>query len=291
MREHWLDPNTLPFGIEGEIGQIAEAALECPGVYYVATKANNSLFSEEYYIVTPEADMISDRARQYGTTIDSEPDLRLYRLDEPGKGRRIIDYEVNRYRVKNKLSLPPQTSLYEIALYAMEDNPEYFGEYPVPIDTPWGRITRHKKVGNGVYWLETERSAETLAVSYPYTLEFSDSVMRTARFTAVDSKRGIDNTLGYTFFTKPDICLAVFELMATRPEWRKRVDEAALMNAIWTYHPEYAASHNLLEQSGLNDYFSMLMAAFDMDVEPKCSPDRLIKLFPDIGEDFLLFDT
>jgi len=114
MENQWIAPGDLPFHLEEYIGEIETATIECPGVYYIAVQPESGPFATEYYIVTPEANMISDRAKQYGQMVGNGSGLRLYRMDEPEKGRYIIDYEINRYRVKNGLPLPPQTSLRDI---------------------------------------------------------------------------------------------------------------------------------------------------------------------------------
>lgn len=275
--------------LEHELGAIKTNEEKCPGVYHISTLTGSDCLGTEFYVVTPDAYMISSTARAYGRIVGNNSGLLLYSLDLPAGGRRIIDYEINRYRVKCGLPLPEGMTLYDIALYAMKDNPEYFGEYPVPLLTPWGRTTRHKRVGNGIYYLETDHAADTLAVCYPYTLGFSSAVMRCARYTDYDKKQGIDNTLGYTFFAREDICLPVFELMSTHSECREKVDEAALMNAIWLHHPEYAINLNLWEQTGLRDYLNHLTADVKAEAEPGSAQDHLIRLSSEAGVNFLKF--
>ena len=66
-----------------------------------------------------------------------------------------------------------------------------------------------------------------------------------------------------------------------------RVDLPALMNAILEYRPEYAVSHNLYEQSGLNDAMAMLLRAMGVEAELKSSEERMIALTPGAGTDYL----
>lgn len=277
--------------LQKELGEITAFEEKCPGVYHISTLIGSDHLGTEFYVVTPDAHMISTAARAYGHTVGHDSGLLLYSLDVPAGGRRIIDYELNRYRVKCGLPLLEGVTLRDIALYAMKDNPEYFGEYPVPIFTPWGHTTRHRRVGNGLYYLETDRADETLAVCYPYTLGFSSAVMRCARYTDYDKKQGIDNTLGYTFFVREDICLPIFELMSAHPEWREKVDEAALMNAIWLHHPEYAINLNLWEQTGLRDYLNHLTVDAKAEAEPGSAQDHMLRLSSEAGVHFLKFSN
>ncbi len=70
----------------------------------------------------------------------------------------------------------------------------------------------------------------------------------------------------------------------------KLVDIPALMNVIWKRAPEYALINNVREQAGLNDFISGLFHGFGVEVEPHCSIDHMFSVFPDAGEDFLLFE-
>lgn len=82
-------------------------------------------------------------------------------------GHRIVRYELYKYRLQHGLPLPEQSALRDTAVYGMELHPEYFGPYPVPLHTPRGNTVRHKRLLNGVYWIETDQCRELLAVCYP----------------------------------------------------------------------------------------------------------------------------
>jgi len=61
-----------------------------------------------------------------------------------------------------------------------------------------------------------------------------------------DRVRGIDNTLGYLFFTKQDSAIALYELSLVHQEIKTNgaVQMPALMNAICEFDPAYTAMHN-----------------------------------------------
>ena len=69
---------------------------------------------------------------------------------------------------------------------------------------------------------------------------------------------------------------------------RKKIS-FALMNAIYQHHPEYAALHNLTEQTGLNASAELLLQMMEVDIEPSSSPERLISLSSQAGTDFIVF--
>ena len=68
-------------------------------------------------------------------------------------------YEILKYKTMHNHPLPEGESLQDTALYGMELCPDYFGTYPVPPQTPWGRTLRHRPLDNGIYWMETDVSA------------------------------------------------------------------------------------------------------------------------------------
>ncbi len=60
-----------------------------------------------------------------------------------------------------------------------------------------------------------------------------------------------------------------------------------MMNAIWTHHPSYAASHNIREQAGLNDGLALLALSLGLDVELQGSTENVISIFEGEGTDYL----
>lgn len=161
-----ISPAGLPFDLTAELGEVVAAELKSPGVYYIQTKKEGKIPDyPELYVVTADAPAISEKARSYGQEFPGHPDLRVYDIEKPGSGRYIIDFEVRRYRIKCHLpEVENEDSLYIAALYGAEEHPDYFGAFPVPIFTPRGLTARHKTLLNGVYWLETDRCEEMLAI-------------------------------------------------------------------------------------------------------------------------------
>ncbi len=241
----------LPFDLTAELGEVTEAEVKSPGVYYIAAKKNGGIPKRaEAYVVTADAPSISEKARTYGRELPGHPGLRVYDLDRPGSGRYIIDFEIRRYEIKRHLlrdEWEDGESLYLYALYGAEEHPDYFGSYPVPIFTPRGRTIRHKAVMNGVYWLETERCEEMLAVCYPIRqADISVPEQGLGETPAYDRMTGMDDTLGYMFFSKRDSCIALYELSLAHSEIKTGgvVNMPALCNAICALYPEYTAMHN-----------------------------------------------
>lgn len=241
-----ISPDKLPFDLTAELGEITEAEVKSPGVYYLALKDGER--HSEVYVVTKDAPAISKKARSYGRRFSDHPDLRIYDLQQAGSGRYVIDFEVLRYRMKRHLpETETEDSLQTAALYGAEEHPDYFGNFPVPFFTPRGCTVRHRAIMNGVYWLETDRCEEMLAVCYPiWQADISVPEQNLGEQLAYDQMRGIDNTLGYLFFPKQCSPIPLYELSLLHPEVVEdgAVDMAALQNAICEFYPEYTAICN-----------------------------------------------
>lgn len=281
-----IEPDMLPFDLEEQLGRIMTAEEIYPSVYHLCVQREGSILLQDYYVVT-DTSAIFVKVKKYGEKI---PGLRLYSLGEDDSGWRIIDYEIGKYRVKNNIPIPGGETLHSLALFAAEHHPEYFGQYPVPIYTPKGVTLRHRLLENGVYWLETDRGEELLAVCYPiWNGEFSHITQEIGEMTPYDRAYGIDKTMGYLFFSKQSSCVALFELMETRKQWEGTlIDRPALMNAIWEYLPRYALIKNGQEQMGINNLLALLMTEFHIDdIEPQIAYSRMICMYPGKGTDFL----
>ena len=286
------DPNELPFNVSDDLGTIIESEWQCPGVWYVANEGNGR-FAGEFYIVESNTPCISDAAKLAGAYLENHPDLLLYSLDDPEGGRGIIRYEIARYRKLHDLPMPDSESLLTAAVYAMENNPEYFGNYPAPIQTPHGTLTRYKAIINGVFALETDECQRLIAVCYPlWQAAFSGYTKLLGEQTEHDQQFGIDNTLGYLFFTEDNGCLALFELLGEFPQILKSklIDAPALNNAIWKHHPDYAVLFNRDEQEGLHDALGMLQRfLYGEDVELSVSIEHMITFNLNAGTNYLHF--
>lgn len=239
----------LPFDLTAELGEVVVAELKSPGVYYIRTKKEeNAPDCPELYVVMADAPAISKQARTYGQEFHGHPDLRVYNIGRPGNGRHVIDFEIRRYQIKCHLPEIENTdSLYAAALYGMEEHPDYFGTFPVPSYTPRGNTVRHKTILNGVYWLETDRCEEMLAVCYPiWQADITIPEQNQGEQLESDRIQGIDNSLGYLFFPKQGSAIPLYELSILYPEIREAgvVDMAALQNAICESYPEYVTIHN-----------------------------------------------
>ena len=224
----------------------------------------------------------------------SEEDSRvlLYPFAEERHGYKIIEYEIYRYQVRHGIHADGQTSLRDVAFFNMEYHPEYFGTYPAPLATPRGRTARYKPLMNGVFWIETGTGEEVLAVCYPiWNCDFSETVLKQSEQSEEDVREGIDNTLGYLFFSKRASSLALFELWGQYEELRTGglIDYPALMNYIWAYFPEYAATYNMQNQLGMHDTFGLLMSALGTEVELQNNPNEVIAMSTAAGLDFLNF--
>lgn len=285
--------NALPWDIEDQLGEIREVEELCPNAYYVAAKdaQEPSLFSREYIVIDSQLPLFSDEAKAYGKEAGG---ALIYPMEPMDSGHVVIEYEIGRYRVQHGMPKREGYSLYVTAQYGCECHPEYFGYFPVPIETPRGRQTRYKVVDNGIYTMETDTGENLMAICYPiWEAEISEYTQHLALKNAYDEAHDINKTLGYLFFKRDDWCLPIFELLITRSEWVEKqiVDEKALMNEIWRTHPEFAASYNVQEQAGLNDSLGMLLKTFGCEVELIGSTKNIIALHPDAGTTFLNLRT
>ncbi len=82
-----IDPETLPFQIEDEIGEIQSANQPYPGVYYVAAKKDEAdSLAVEYYIASKDTQVISQTVKKYGKAIPDHPELLIYPLTNDRSG-------------------------------------------------------------------------------------------------------------------------------------------------------------------------------------------------------------
>ena len=288
-----IEPNALPFDLRDyreELGLIESAVIKCPGIYFLHMEATAEHYTGlDLYVVMNDAP-IPNEARSYGQKLPTHPDLVLYQYEGEDDGYRVVEYEILKYYIKNNLPLSEHDNIHSLSLYGMEICPSYFGAFPAPMITPWGYTTRYKVLVPGVFWVETEQCKITVAIPYVMRDDITDRVYSLAKFTSFDQKLGLDNSQGYLFFQEKDICLIIFELIVfgTNQKW-DMIDPAALMNAIWTYHPEYAAEYNLREQLGKNDYLGMIIREIVPEIELNASEERMIAISPNINIDFFCF--
>ena len=282
----------FPYDISDELGEIFIVEQECPGVWYVSADADDAPLAIEYYIVEKESEVISAAAKAYGMPLPNHPDLLAYIILEPTSGASIIRYEITRYRVTNHLPLPDGETLLSAAVFGREYFPEYFGRYQAPLVTPRGFNTRYWELMHGVFFIETDRCEKMLAVCYPLWKcgGITEYTLKHSKQTSFDREHGIDNTLGYAFFSEQDACLAVFELICDNPELResKTINVPAPMNAMWEHHPGYAATWNREEQAGLHDFVGELFRSFGVELNENGTSSNLITLYLDAGSSWII---
>lgn len=243
MEENQIPASDLPFHFsrdeEKKYGTIRYGELICPGVYYVSTKFHELRFGGEYLVATADSTAISPAARAF--CVQLSENAVLCKIEYDNKGSHVIRYEACKYLVEHGLPLPEGYSLEEERVYGMEVCPEYFGEFPIPTETPWGITLQYDRLGNGLYWLRTEKVGWVLAIAYPIDSDLSEKAEGFAELTDYDQRHGIKNTLGYRFYTYETSCIPLFELLEFEMStWRRRIDTAALKNAVLKFCPDYA---------------------------------------------------
>ena len=155
--------NHLPPDFESIFGEVNSIEEQAPGVYYIIACEECKEHFQEYYIVANHA-LFFEKISQYGEKLRN---MNLFDVNRDDSGWRIAEDELCRYMLQNHMAQLPKEALRDIGLHAAEYHPEYFGRYPVPVDTPWGYTLRHWALENGIYWLETDECAEGLTICSP----------------------------------------------------------------------------------------------------------------------------
>lgn len=149
--------------LECYVGKILDKEFLAEGIYRILAKREEDLIGTEYFLVCEDAPGISSTAKQYGEHFQ---DVYLYRTADFYSGYKIVEYEMYQNMVRHKIPLPQGVSLHEMAHFATECHPEYFGRYPVPVETPNGLTTRHVDFENGICWVETDTGVDFLPICY-----------------------------------------------------------------------------------------------------------------------------
>lgn len=238
---------SLPFDfqcLEGQYGRLNYVELICPGVYYIGTKLGKARpgFGSEYLVVMEDSPAISSEAKAFCTPLPTIPRAYLCERDYDSKGRHVVEYEAHKYLAEHGVSLPEGESLIEDRLYGMEVCPEYFGEFPVPTETPWGPAIRCDRLWNGLFWLETETAGWVLAIAYPLCSVLFEDTMKLAVQTKSNQEDAVEDPYGYRFYDYRTSCLPLYELMPYDEDtWGQKIDGAALRNAVLKHFPDYGA--------------------------------------------------
>ena len=270
--------------VSREFGEVTLFEEQCPGVYYM-TCLNEDMTSTELLVVERSCPHISAAVKAYGAPLGDA--LLVYDYSDLYGGKQLVMYEALRYRVQNGLPFPDDETLFGIAVYAADVYPDYFGAIPVPVFTPSGFTVRYIKLANGIYALETDRGVRMIAIAgVIWTLELRDATVALGE-TAVYAE--LPEELTHLFFTERDGCLALFELLHACPALRRcqRLDRRALMNAIWTWHPDYALSHNLREQQGLNDLLGLALNGAEIETPLHGSAENMVALSAETGTEYI----
>lgn len=268
----------FPYDVEAELGEIQFFREECPGVYALSCCQDEGLCREFYIVEEETASMIPASVKELGRRLKHCSSLLAYEMENLSGGQKIVEYEVSKYRAAHGFPLPDGVTLYDLAMDGMELNPEYFGTFPVPWTTPWGRTLRHKAIHNGVYWLETEQARQVLALC-PI---LEDSLSDAARSLA---EHGVEE--GYLFFREQASCIPLFELTPLYRQWETScINRKALENAIWRYYPEYAIEYNAREAAGQHDLAGLVLRSLGSPADLTASNRQMIALSPDEGTDF-----
>lgn len=186
-------------------------------------------------------------AKTYGMPLDAAPEaLVVYcNADYFDKARWVMTYEINKYLADHNLPLADGDSLLELRVRGMEVCPEYFGEFTIPNETPWGALLQHDRLANGVFWLRTETAGWVFALAYPICDDLHPKTLEMAVLNPYDRENGIGKTCGFRFFEYEQSCLPIFELLnCTQQPWSDRINTAALKNAILEFFPAYAQEYN-----------------------------------------------
>lgn len=248
------------------------------------------MIPNELIVVERDCPHISAAAKAYGQPLDGNSDLIIYDFDDVRGVQDVVLYEAYRYLVRHKLPLPDGSTLLSSAAYYADYHPEYFGMIPAPVVTPQGFMTRYLTLANGIFALETDTGARLIAIAGIFwSLELQDTTKVLGMKVGDLSGDRVPVEVQYMFFTEEDGCLALFELLPAHRALATsaRLDKLALMNAIWSYHPEYALAHNLREQRGLNDMLGLILNDAGIECELSGSPKNMIALYDGIGTKYV----
>ena len=296
--------------VAGVYGDVILSEEQCPGVYYLACREDENERPKELVVVERGCPHISAAAKAYGSPLDGHDDLLVYDFNAMGGGREVVLYEAYRYLTLHGLPIPDENTLLTSAAYSAADYPKYFGATPAPTVTPQGYLTRYIALADGIFALETDTGARLIAVAGTiWRLELQDTTISLGMKVgnsphteismdgaalaggAVETGVGaeIPVEVQFLFFSEEDGCLALFELLPAHDALLRsaQLDWLALMNAIWQYHPDYALTHNLREQQGLNDILGQILKDVGIEYDPHGSAENMVALSPEAGTEYV----
>lgn len=285
----------LPFEFpEGRWGEPIQVEEECPGVYYVFTKDQDTLMTHELYAVTKKAipGIISHKTASYGTRMG---EVIIFEYGQMGGGWSLVKFEVMRYKTKNGLKSEDGETLFCAAAFAAEKYTDYFGGYIPPRMTPWGPVVRVKRAEEGIFFLETTKCEWVLAIAYIiWESELTEAARWYGSLCEYDAMLG-EQEAKYLYFRRNKCAATLFELicLGRNPKCEKYiVSREVLEMQVYLQNPEYAISHNRweLEGYGTNNILWHLLTEMGVDL-PQENTDRVrkcIKFSPELVEHELL---
>lgn len=273
-----MEKESYPFRLSKDMGQIRNVELRCPGVYYVATTGEHGHAGREHYVVLREAvpDIISLEVLGYGKP--TEDGAYEFEHEVEGSGWELVDFEMERYKVKQGIPFENGESIYASAIYHADRYPEYFGGHIPPRTTPWGLTIRWKKASEGIFFLETDHCEWVLALAQPFwSIDLSGIVQELGEECEADLQLGEEEAV-YRYFKGSDMAPAIFELLDF-DDHRGLLDyihsKEALETYLYTHCPEYVLQHNATEMSGQGkaDMLENLLGVFGCPVLEEDSED------------------
>ena len=104
-------------------------------------------------------------------------------------------------------------------------------------------------------------------------------------------RNSIENLRWYLFFSRQAGCIPIFELLPVRREWEAMglINQAALMNTVWKYYPQYAATYNFEGQHGGYDILGTLKSKLGVPENALSPTKNLIHLAAGTGAIFCPF--
>lgn len=278
-----LTLDEIATAVEERFGEVIDSEEQCPGVYYLSCREDDGVPLTELLVVERSCPHISDVVKAYGENLNEK--LLVYDYNDLYSGKQLVTYEALRYRTLHGLPPIDGETLLSVAACAADAYPEYFGPIPAPVVTPRGYMTRYLTLANGIFAVETNTGARLIAIAgIIWSIELSEDTIALGQ--KVD---GLPEEVTYLFFDERNGCLALFELLHAYPAlgWCPKLDWRVLMNAIWSYHPDYAIAHNLREQQGLNDMLGLAMNDAGVEVALSSSADNMIALSESAGVEYV----
>lgn len=242
----------MRFRLEKETwGEVQFMEEEVGDVLYVVTSMP-PFGGKELYVVLPGAvpEVISKEALSYGTEI---PGGYVFEMDVKGSGWEIISYELARHKLRQEFTAEGREELYAAAVYAAEKYPAYFGGILPPRSTPWGAVLRHKKVAEGLYFLETDGLVWVLAVAEPiWEVDLSEDAKWFGQLWEQD--RLLGRKEAQYFYFRAERCVPVIYELLEYEEYQGFISyissKAALETRLYLDYPEYTFRHNFVQMTG-----------------------------------------